>query len=570
MMKRVACVSMAVILTAVILFCTQVQNLIPEQKQKALQDVCGNTAGENGSGNAEENGVRNTEKNGAGNAEDGRLSGLRSRGGRKSCPLTEQEQEILLAYVEYLQKYYEEKPQYADRMKFDLVYIDADDIPELAIIPSETYDHDFVYIYTYHDGNVELAGGFGSYGKCRFRPYANLIFSSHAFEEQAHTGRMNEILIFYRLFGTKCIAQQSFFHHPQYRDDEYIGETYGVDRRLVSEEEYNEAWGRWNVEELDVWGYDDAVLVREVDNLYGEMCRRHFNAVAQGGAENYSGDVTIGWSCQYVQFSGDPEETVLPLPEDLKEADALILKITDGCTPDLSFLEDMSQLTELYITFGPEAELSSLGSLTGLKRLSMSTYGAYAADLSFLRELDQLTEIYADKSEIEDLSFFRHMTYLKNLDLSYLEDVDLNDLANLKNLEELSLAGCNVRNPEGLSGLTQLRTLSLCDISPNARYNGDGRPVMELYPLENLSELERILLYNIHIDDVSPLAGLQNLESICLANTGVEDISPLREMENLSHLDIFGNISEQVKEQADSCFSDLESMTVTEEIPPNL
>lgn len=189
-------------------------------------------------------------------------------------------------------------------------------------------------------------------------------------------------------------------------------------------------------------------------------------------------------------------------------------------------------------------------------------------DISFLKELDQLTEIYTDRlCDIEDLSYFQHMVHLKSLNLSYVKDVDLNYLADLTNLEELEITGGHIRNPEELTGLTQLETLYLCE---NHRFYNEDKPVFDLSSLENLPELKWMSLLDISIEDISPLSGLRNLDSIWLADTGVEDISALKDMENLRKLSIYGNTSEQVKEQAERYFSDIEYMIVTEEMPPGM
>lgn len=492
-MKKIASISMVVILTAIILIYTQVKSFVPAQTQgeETPQDIWNNTGEENGTGNAE------NQVDFQASAGEEQRNAEKVEGEEDTSSLTEEERKVLLAYEKFLQKNYEEVSQFADRMKFDLLYIDGDDIPELALILSESST---IAIYVYDDGAVELAGHVD--GQCRFKPYANLIFG-----EPTYKNEESEWSAFYRLLQAHVVKQQSFLHNPEYQD----GEIYLLDYRSVSGEEYKEAWERWNVEELNVWGYDDAVFVKDFDDLYGEMCRRHCEALSRGGAEQHSTDVTIGWRRQYLKFSEDAD---VALPDDLEESDGLIIEI-NSCAPDLSFLEDMNRLTELYVAFGPEADLSYLGCLTGLKRLTLYSWYGDIVDISFLKELDQLTEIYTDRlCDIEDLSYFQHMVHLKSLNLSYVKDVDLNYLADLTDLEELEITGGHIRNPEGLTGLTQLETLYLCE---NHHFYNEDKPVFDLSPLENLSELEWMSLLNISIDDISPLSGLRNLDYICLA-----------------------------------------------------
>lgn len=552
-MKKTASVSMVAILTVMLILYIQASNPVLEQGQESSLNTEDDTGEENDICNVENEAAFRT----SAGVEEGNAGKM--EGTEDFCALSEEERKILLAYAEYIPQCCEEISRSTDQMKFDLVYIDGDDIPELAIIVSDADSTDAVGIYVYHDGGVRLAGFVGSYGKCRYKPYANLIFGNDVYEEQ-----QRERLCFYRLLQADMVEQQCFFHRSQYQEQKYIGDIYFLDNRRVSEEEYNEAWARWDVDELDSWGYDDAVFVKDFDDLYGEMCRRHSEALARGGAERHSTDVTIGWRRQCLEFSRDTETM---FPDDLKDVDGLIIRI-HGCAPDLSFLEDMNRLTELNVSFGEEADLSYFACLDGLKRLSLYSWYGDKVDLSFLKELDQLTEIYMDRiCDIEDLSFFQHMVHLKSLNLSYVSDVDLNFLVKLTDLENLEITGGNIRNPEGLAGLTQLESLYLCE---NCLIYDKDRPVFDLSPLENLSKLERMSLLFISIDDLCPLSGLRELCSIWLADTGVEDISALKDMENLNDLTIHGNTSGRVKKQADTYFGDLEYMIVTEEWPPGM
>ena len=128
-----------------------------------------------------------------------------------SYVLSEEEKKVLLAYAEYLRKFYEEYPYEADGIKYDLVFIDSDNIPELAIIPSDA--HAFgVIICVYNDGNVVETGGFGSYGECRFNPYENLIFSTYI-------GQGEEESFFYRIEGTErveLLVDGTVFKKPRF------------------------------------------------------------------------------------------------------------------------------------------------------------------------------------------------------------------------------------------------------------------------------------------------------------------------------------------------------------------
>ncbi len=264
---------------------------------------------------------------------------------------------------------------------------------------------------------------------------------------------------------------------------------------------------------------------------------------------------------------GDGEIDLSPL-SNLAELESLDIDIQCDCSPDLSFIANLSQLENLDITVGSEVDLSPLGGLNQLRKISIDTWTGDAIDLSFLRKLNCLEEVTVTRCcAIENLSLFQDMPYLKRLYVAYVDDGDLSYLAGLNNLEILAVIGENIRNPEGLSNLTHLKSLSLCDNSSDAMYDDTARVPFDMQPFVKLIELEWLDLTYICIEDISPLAELKSLRHIGLVKTDVGDILPLKSLENLAELYVFGNRSELVKEQAETLFNEMEYISVTEEIP---
>lgn len=151
-----------------------------------------------------------------------------------------------------------------------------------------------------------------------------------------------------------------------------------------------------------------------------------------------------------------------------------------------------------------------------------------------------------------------------------MEDGDLCYLANLNNLESLAVIGRNIRNPEGISNLTHLKSLSLYDNSSEALYDEAERTPFDVQSLAGLTELEWLDLSFLYIEDVSSLANLKELRHTELIRTSVGDISPLENLRNLDEIFIFGNKSELVKEQSEALFNEVETVIVTEEMPNGL
>lgn len=243
-----------------------------------------------------------------------------------SYGLREEEKRILLAYAKYLQKYYKDYPYETDRIKYDLVFIDIDNIPELAVIPSDAHVSG-VQICVYADGKVVEAGEFGSFGKCSFNPYENLIFSTHM-------GQGEEESFFFRLEGNESMELLALHSVPQYENFQYTGTYYEIDGTEVSEEVYKQVCEEWDWEELNVWGYEDAVSVNDIDNLYRELYDRYSFLKEQGRVEQ-DDSCLEEWKQAYLTYIDEDE-------------------YADTCTYSLIYVDD-DDVPELVIDTGFEA-----------------------------------------------------------------------------------------------------------------------------------------------------------------------------------------------------------------------
>ncbi|MDE5587515.1 MAG: C-type lectin domain-containing protein [Acetatifactor sp.] len=317
-MKRIISVSRVVIFTAIVLLYILACNFVPVQTQEneTPQDSCSAVV-EKGKNSETEN----LEVNESIPDSAGEMSG-----GDDSYVLSEEEKKVLLAYAKYLQKFYEEYPDEIARIKFDLVFIDIDNIPELAIIPSAAHASG-VIICAYNGGNVVETGEFGSFGKCRFNFYENLIFSTYM-------GQGEEESFFYRLEGTESIELLALHSHPQYEGVHYVGERYEVDGTEVSEEVYKQVCEEWNWEELNVWGYDDAVFVNNIDDLYRELCKR-FSFLKEQGRIEQDDSCLEEWKQRYLNY--------------LEENN-----YADTCTYSLIYVDD-DNIPEMVVDTGGEA-----------------------------------------------------------------------------------------------------------------------------------------------------------------------------------------------------------------------
>ena len=66
--------------------------------------------------------------------------------------------------------------------------------------------------------------------------------------------------------------------------------------------------------------------------------------------------------------------------------------------------------------------------------------------------------------------------------------------------------------------------------------------------------------------DITPISDLPSVEKIVLVDTGIENIECLATLPKLKTLEIYGEITEKVKEQSEKYFSELERVVIENEI----
>lgn len=157
--------------------------------------------------------------------------------------------------------------------------------------------------------------------------------------------------------------------------------------------------------------------------------------------------------------------------------------------------------TRLYTVYGCIAALAvvSLGVIMIFKTLTYVTIG------------DQKI-----KRNEENVSVFADMITGK----------DMEELASMKNLKQLSIAGCMLDDGhiKYLETMTQLEQLN---ISGNT-------DITDISPLEKLVNLELLNISNTGVSDISCLSSMKKLENLNINNTEVSDVSVLKELTALT------------------------------------
>ena len=235
--------------------------------------------------------------------------------------------------------------------------------------------------------------------------------------------------------------------------------------------------------------------------------------------------------------------------------------LNDHNISDLSPLSGLTQLETLWLYRNNISDLSPLTGLTQLKEVHL--YGNNISDVSPLAGLTQLETLSLGSNNVSDISPLTGLIHLETLSLSDNSIFDLSPLAALTELKSLHLSNNNISDLSPLAGLTKLESLFIGDYDYLGPYDsilnsdvaiGTLLPVssreetytsynniLDVSPLEGLTELKRLGLSGNNISDASPLEGLPKLETLDLSGNNISDISVLSGLTGLKRLWLYGN-----------------------------
>jgi Leucine-rich repeat (LRR) protein len=195
---------------------------------------------------------------------------------------------------------------------------------------------------------------------------------------------------------------------------------------------------------------------------------------------------------------------------------------------DISFLESFTNLTELYLSSNRISDIHFLANLTNLTSLNMS-YNQIS-DGRFLANLTNLTSLNLSDNKITDIPFLENLTNLTSLNLSYNDVSDRRFWENLTNLTRLDMSFNAIYNWHFLKNLTNLTWLSL-----------GGNRISDGGFLENLTNLTTLDMRFNKISDVHFLEKMTDLISLDLSENKISDITAIKNLTLLNELTLHGN-----------------------------
>ena len=148
-------------------------------------------------------------------------------------------------------------------IRFELVFIDEDDSPELLIFLDDCHAAG-VEVFTYTDDSVVGVGEFGSFGKMQYVEKGDMIFDHYMGQGEAHT-------YFLRMEDGEA-KQVSHMHswpdNSRYLETGEYREFYEIDELSVTEDVYQAKWEElYESQEYVLIGYEDGIPLNETDLL---------------------------------------------------------------------------------------------------------------------------------------------------------------------------------------------------------------------------------------------------------------------------------------------------------------
>ena len=194
---------------------------------------------------------------------------------------------------------------------------------------------------------------------------------------------------------------------------------------------------------------------------------------------------------------------------------------------DLKWLPGLKQLTMEDCTISDFTPIAGLNKLESLRIVNMMIEGS---DLSFLENLTSLTELTLSGCGISTISRLSGLTNLKQLNLSNNTIRNISALSAMNQLEQLQLSGNALVNLQDIAGLVTLKEL---DVSYNS-----------LFTTAHISSLVNLTKLDVSSNELTKLEGMDTLvalEHFAAAYNHLVDVDILGSCKKLRTLDVSHN-----------------------------
>ncbi|MGL5381693.1 leucine-rich repeat domain-containing protein [Clostridium sp.] len=214
------------------------------------------------------------------------------------------------------------------------------------------------------------------------------------------------------------------------------------------------------------------------------------------------------------------------------------LKDQEYNSSEIVQIKDQKLLQIINVCLGKGEEVNTpvtMDELSKIKTLAIINQGVESLEgLQYAVNLDELIieneAKIANKENIDIISSISSITKLRLVNCGIDNSMDLNHLANMKNLTHLSLLDNKITNIDFLADCKTILVLLL-----------GGNNIEDISPLKELSNLIQLDLYNNNISDLTPLSKLTSLTLLDLSKNKISDINTLANLKKLDWLFLNNN-----------------------------
>ncbi|MGA5714842.1 leucine-rich repeat domain-containing protein [Bacillus bombysepticus] len=155
--------------------------------------------------------------------------------------------------------------------------------------------------------------------------------------------------------------------------------------------------------------------------------------------------------------------------------------------------------------------------------------------LEYMTNLENLT---LEEVKLKNIKFISGLRQLKSLSITYGELEDIGPLAELEHIEFLTLRNNKISD---LSPLSQMKKIKMLDL--NSNYIKDIKPLFTVKSLRTLTVANN----QISNDNLAGIEQLKNVKNLSLSNNGLTNIEHITSMKKLVELDLAKNELENIE-----------------------